>query len=257
MNLGAIREVADRVEVIGDAVLIQADCRDVLDSVGIVGCIVTDIPYPLVAGGNTTKEMGGKFAASAYDNSGSIIDCEIRPDEYLPLLSDAMPSGHAYFMVNNRHVANIENAALAAGFRFHNWLVWDKSTGTPNRWYMKNCEFTLFVFRGAAKYINDCGSRQLIKCPNVLNGFHETQKPVALMEGYIGNSTDVREVVLDPFMGSGTTGVAAVQMGRKFIGIEMEPKYFDIACKRIEEAQRQGDMFIERPTAKPKQEALI
>jgi DNA modification methylase len=56
-----------------------------------------------------------------------------------------------------------------------------------------------------------------------------------------------RGIVLDPFMGSGTTGVAAVQMGRQFIGIEREPKYFDIACRRIEEAQRQGDMFIERP----------
>ena len=65
------------------------------------------------------------------------------------------------------------------------------------------------------------------------------------MEHYIGNSTSPGETILDPFMGSGTTGVAAVQMGRKFIGIEREPKYFDIACRRIEDAQRQGDMFIE------------
>ena len=74
---------------------------------------------------------------------------------------------------------------------------------------------------------------------------HPTEKPVELMRYWIGNSTHQGQIVLDPFMGSGTTGVAAIQMGRKFIGIEREPKYFDIACKRIEDAQRQGDLFME------------
>jgi site-specific DNA-methyltransferase (adenine-specific)/modification methylase len=72
---------------------------------------------------------------------------------------------------------------------------------------------------------------------------HPTQKPVSLMEWCLG-FVPKAETILDPFMGSGTTGVAAVQMGRKFIGIEREPKYFDIACKRIEDAQKQGDLFI-------------
>ena len=159
-------------------------------------------------------------------------------------------------MVNNRYVARVENAALDAGFSFHNWLVWDKSTGTPNRWYMKNCEFTLFVFRGAAKYINDCGSRQLVMCPNVTYGEHETQKPVALMEHYIRNSTNPGQIVIDPFMGSGTTGVACVKLGRKFIGIELEPRYFDIACRRIEQACAQPDMFI-APAPKATQETML
>jgi site-specific DNA-methyltransferase (adenine-specific) len=65
------------------------------------------------------------------------------------------------------------------------------------------------------------------------------------MAHYIGNSSLRDQTILDPFMGSGTTGVAAVQMGRKFIGIERDERYFDIACKRIEDAQRQGDMFIQ------------
>ena len=76
---------------------------------------------------------------------------------------------------------------------------------------------------------------------------HPTQKPVGLMTDLIGLFD--AETILDPFMGSGMTGVAAVQMGRDFIGIEREPKYFDIACKRIEDAQRQGDMFIEGAAA--------
>lgn len=76
---------------------------------------------------------------------------------------------------------------------------------------------------------------------------HPTQKPIALMAWCISERAKVaaEQTILDPFMGSGTTGVAAVQMGRNFIGIEKEPKYFDIACKRITDAQRQGDMLVE------------
>jgi site-specific DNA-methyltransferase (adenine-specific)/modification methylase len=74
---------------------------------------------------------------------------------------------------------------------------------------------------------------------------HPTQKPEALMRWCVDRLPTDAQTILDPFMGSGTTGVAAVQMGRDFIGIEREPKYFDIACKRIEDAQRQGDMFID------------
>lgn len=228
---------------IGNATLYCGDCRDILPALSKVNAVVTDIPYPLESGGKKTGKMGGKFSKGRYDNSGSIIDCDIEPSEYMGLISDLLDQGHAYFMVNNRHVTNIGNAAKEAGFRFHNWLVWDKSTGTPNRWYMKNCEFTLFVFRGEAKYINDCGSRQLIKCPNIIGGVHDTQKPVSLMEHYIGNSTSRNQIVLDPFMGSGTTGIAALNLMRKFIGIEKDPAMFAIACARIEKETRQSGLF--------------
>jgi len=74
---------------------------------------------------------------------------------------------------------------------------------------------------------------------------HPTQKPVEVMKWCIGHLPEPNNIILDPFMGSGTTGVAAVQMGRRFIGIEREERYFEIACKRIEDAQRQGDFFVE------------
>lgn len=234
-----------RIERFGAATLILGDCREVLPTLGPVDCIVSDLPYKLESGGNTTGEMGGKFDKSQYDNSGKITNCDIEFEEIMPLLAPLLDQGHAYFMVNNRHVGAVENAALGAGFRFHNWLVWDKSTGTPNRWYMKNCEFTLFVFRGAAKHINDCGSRQLIKCQNVIGGVHENQKPVSLMAHYILNSSSVGDIVLDPFMGSGTTGIAAVQTGRKFIGIEIDPAHFEVACDRLSKALQQPSMFDE------------
>ena len=228
---------------IGDATLYFGDCRTILPILSPVDCIVTDLPYRLESGGNTTGEMGGKFAKSIYDNSGNMVDCNIEFSEAMPLLAQVLQEGHAYFMVNNRYVAEVQNEAMAAGFRFHNWLVWDKSTGTPNRWYMKNCEFILFVFRGKAKYINDCGSRQLIMCPNVIDGEHETEKPVPLMSYYIENSTKPGETVLDPFMGSGTTGVAALQRGRKFIGIESNPAHFTTAERRIRGALDQSKLF--------------
>ena len=246
-----------RIETIGDCVLHLGDCRDILPTLGKVDCIVTDLPYKLESGGNTTDSMGGKFAKSAYDASGKIINCDITFEEAMPLLFRVLEQGHAYYMVNNRYVAAVENAALSAGFRFHNWLVWDKSTGTPNRWYMKNCEFTLFCFAGTAKFINDCGSRQLIKCQNVIGGEHETQKPVDLMAHYIGNSTSRGDTVLDPFMGVASTGVACVKLGRKFIGIEIEPKYFDIACRRIEQTYKQPDFFVSQPAPKQVQEGLL
>jgi len=86
---------------------------------------------------------------------------------------------------------------------------------------------------------------------------HPTQKPCDLMRWCLDFLPDA-QTILDPFMGSGTTGVAAVQMGRKLIGIELEPKYFDIACKRIEDAQRQADLFIApEPQAKPTQGAML
>ncbi len=85
---------------------------------------------------------------------------------------------------------------------------------------------------------------------------HPNEKPVELLLDVVGTHSRANSVVLDPFMGSGTTGVACAKLGRKFIGIELEPKYFDIACKRIDDAYRQPRLFKDEPP-KPKQETLI
>ena len=76
---------------------------------------------------------------------------------------------------------------------------------------------------------------------------HNAAFPVEIAKRCIHASGRAADTILDPFMGSGTTGVACAKLGRNFIGIEIEPRYFDIACKRIEDAYRQGDMFVERP----------
>lgn len=242
---------AVRKEVIGDCTLYCGDMQDVLPALGACAdLVVTDPPYELESGGNTTAEMKGKFAAGVYDNSGAIVACDIDWPDFMPLFYGALRGdAHAYVMCNNRHISNCENAALSAGFRFHNWLVWNKGNATPNRWYMKNCEFTGFFFKGAAKYVNDCGAKQLLYVPQEPYGDHPTPKPVALMRHYIDQSSRRGQVVLDPFMGSCATGAAAVIAGRSFVGIELEQKYFDLSCRRIEGAYAslrvaQGEMVL-------------
>jgi len=141
-------------------------------------------------------------------------------------------------MSNNRNIQPMLNAADKAGFGFHNLLVWDKVTATPNRWYMKNCEFTGLFYKGKAKQINNCSSMAGIRYPHKDESDHPTEKPVGLMEYYILNSTQPGDLVIDPFMGSGTTGIAAIKNGRRFIGIELEKEWFDVARKRIEGAMK-------------------
>lgn len=220
------------------------DSLDILKSVLRYDCIVTDPPYKLISGGNTTGEMGGCFSVDNYDNSGSIVDCDIEWSDFMqPLFDGLTDPGHAYFMANNRNVYPMLKAAEESGFYFHNLLVWDKITATPNRWYMKNCEFIGFFSKGKAFNISDCSQKQLIRCPqeDKSGAFsddsksHPTEKPVALMQAYIENSTKLGDTVIDPFMGSGSTAIAALNCGRKFIGIEKNEKYFNMAKKRIDD----------------------
>ena len=99
------------------------------------------------------------------------------------------------------------------------------------------------MFKGKARTISDPASKNLVTIFQRDESKHPTEKPVELMRLWIGNSSKPGNIVLDPFMGSGTTGVAALQLNRDFIGIELDPKHFDIACHRIDQAQRQGQLF--------------
>lgn len=123
------------------------------------------------------------------------------------------------------------------------WLYWDKLMGGD-------------FADGELAWTNlNRALRKFTRCNKDHGKEHPTQKPVALMQWCLGFVPDA-QTILDPFMGSGTTGVAAIQLGRKFIGIEREPKYFDIACKRIEQAVAQGQLFAPEPV-KQVQESLI
>lgn len=257
---------------IGSCRLILGDMRDVLPALqSRAKLCLSDPPYRITSGGNSTGEMGGCFAKDAYDNSGELFDmvewADMAPLIYGALADDA----DAIIMASDREEGAARTAFDAAGFGFHRLLVWDKITATPNRWYMPNCEFGLYLYKGRARRITDCSSKALIRCPQqdvshlYLGAYmppdqrrpHATEKPVALMAHWMGNSTDPGDLVIDPFMGSGSTIVAAARTGRAAIGIEKDPKWFDVACARVAEAAERSQM--EMPVSAPvnaQQEAL-
>jgi site-specific DNA-methyltransferase (adenine-specific)/modification methylase len=218
---------------IGDAVLYLGDCREILPTLGRVDAVVTDPPY-----GIAYERGGGGNGKHNRRNDAPIIG-DGRPFDPVPWM--AWP---CILWGANHYAAQLPHGR---------WLAWNK-LGDLQPWDdFCDVEFAWQNIRAADRIFNLMW-KGIVQGEKTNGGTrsHPTQKPVALMEWCIGFIPDA-EVILDPFMGSGTTGVAAVQLGRKFIGIEIEPKYFDIACRRIEEATRQGDLFIERPP-EPKQE---
>lgn len=234
--------------IIGNATLYLGDAREILPTLGPVDCIVSDPPYLVSKGGFASNlQLEGGFGGwmKDYGNGGDIVACGLSFAEWMPTVFSAIGErGHAYFMTNGRNLKDMQIAAEAAGFRLHTVLVWDKKTALPNKYYQNITEFALFMFKGKARTINDPASKNLVQIFQRDESPHPTEKPVELMRLWVGNSTTIGDSVLDPFMGSGTTGVACEQMSRKFTGIESDPKWFDIACRRIEQAKRQSDMFI-------------
>lgn len=220
---------------IGNATLIHGDAIEILPTLQ-ADCIVTDPPYKLTSGGTPEGGLHERLGGEGYDNSGSIVTCDIDWPDFMPLLYNALRGdAHAYVMSNYRNLEDMFREARAAGFRLHNLLPWDKGTATPSRQYMRNYEFTGLFFKGAAKTINNPGDMAGVYVQQEDYGGHPTSKPTALMEYYIRNSTQPSETVLDPFMGVGSTAVGALRAGRNFIGIEIEKKWYDKAVQRVKE----------------------
>lgn len=250
-----------REEILAEGVrLILGDCREVLPTLQLHDVIVSDPPYLVSKGGFAANlQLEGGFGGwmKDYGNQGDIVACDLSFDDWLPTVFAAMrDSSQAYFMTNGRNIKAMQTSAEAAGFKLHTVLVWDKRAALPNKYYQNVTEFALFMFKGKAFTIADPASKNLISIFQRDDSDHPTEKPVSLMEVWIKNSSSHGESILDPFMGSGTTGVAAVRLGRKFTGIEIEPKYFDIACRRIRAALDAPVLFADPP--KPaKQDAML
>jgi len=125
------------------------------------------------------------------------------------------------------------------------WLVWDKRNGSTSN-DQADCELAWTNLKGPARLYHHLWQGMFKASERGISRDHPMQKPIALMEWCVMMT---RGTVLDPFMGSGTTGVACIRLGRRFVGIEIEHRYFDIACKRINETQRQGDLLNSIPPA--------
>jgi len=232
-------------EVFKDCELYCGDALEILPTLGeCADMIMTDPPYRLTSGGGNNSALGGCLNRDSYDNTGCIVTCDITFKEISDLCFNALRIGcHSYIMTNNRNMEEALRENRLSGFQFHNLLVWDKQTVTPNRFYMNRLEFCIMSYKNKTRFINNMSMDNLFSVKNSKGDGHPTQKPVELMKFWIKQSTQENETVLDPFMGVGATGVAARKLGRKFIGIEIEQKWFDVACKRIENADRQGEMF--------------
>jgi site-specific DNA-methyltransferase (adenine-specific)/modification methylase len=216
--------------IIGNATLYLGDCRDILPTLGRVDAVVTDPPYGIGEAAGKAKTRGKLATAIDYGNDD--WDNEPIPPEVISMVRAA---GNWQIIFGGNYY---DCPATSC------WLVWDKENGAND---FADCELAWTNLPKAVRRIRYMWNGML-RANGEQRGDHPTQKPVGVMKWAIGHLPEPSSTIIDPFMGSGTTGVAAVQMGRKFIGIEREQKYFDIACKRIEDAQRQGDMFIGETT---------
>lgn len=216
--------------------LFQGDCLEVMKEIpdGSVDLVLTDPPYKVISGGKPKKK--GQPSGLLSKNDGKIFKHnDLKEEDWFPEIYRVLKEGsHCYIMTNTLNLERYLRLARESGFLLHNLLVWEKNNCTPNRWYMKNCEYTLFLRKGKAKRINSVGSKTVHKFKNESNKEHPSEKPLGLMSMYVENSSNEGDVVLDFTMGSGTTGVACKNLNRKFIGIELDETYFNIAKERID-----------------------
>jgi site-specific DNA-methyltransferase (adenine-specific) len=219
-----------REEIIGDCRLILGDCLEVMPGLGEFDAVVTDPPYGI----NYTAPGG--IGAKGFLRRGGSVTGDDTPFDPAPFL------GFKYVILwGANHYA--DKLPSSAG-----WLIWDKRDGMlPNN--NSDCEIAWNKSGGSARMYRHLWNGMCQASEKNRPRCHPTQKPEALMRWCLGLLPKA-QTILDPFMGSGTTGVACVQLGRKFTGIELEPKYFDIACKRIEEAYKQPRL-IEHPKPAP------
>jgi len=210
-----------------------------------IDLVVTDCPYKTISGGVKTPK-GGIFLTREAKAGKMFRNNDIEFLEWLPEVYRILKQGtHCYIMVNARNLTRLQCAAEQAGFQFVNILIWEKNNVTPNRYYMQQAEYILLLRKGPARTINNPGTSNVLKVPNIIGRkVHPTEKPVELMKILIENSSQPGDTVLDPFMGSGSTGVACIENDRKFIGIEIDKKYFDIANGRCKASALLGQIFF-------------
>lgn len=225
-----------RVEVIGNATLYLGDCREILPTAPKVDVVATDPPYGIEY--VSARRKCGPTEMLAND--------DIAPIDAVADMASLLSDGGAMYLATRFDVsAQWSEAIRAAGLMLKTPIFWDKGNHTSGDLegdFGAQVEIFLFAHKGRHK-LRGRRLANLWRIPRDPASDHPTPKPVALMERIVAASTDIGGIVCDPFMGSGSTGVACAHLARRFIGCEIEQKYFDIACHRIEDAQRQKRLF--------------
>lgn len=250
-----------RKEVIGDCTLYHGNSLDLMESIGVVDHVICDPPYESIvhennkrlSTGGPLKDKRNPFAVWDFESVEKIRD---------PFIEKIKCNGWFIGFCIVEGVKAWEETIRKYNLKYKRTCLWIKPDGMPQfngqcPGIGYECFVTAWRGKGHSKW-NGGGKHGVYYCNKGDNryGGHPTEKPVKLMAEIIRDFTNENETVFDPFMGSGTTGVACVKINRKFIGIELNEKYFDLSCKRIEEAYNQPDMFVES-VKKIKQEVLI
>lgn len=224
-----------REEIIGRARLLLGDCRDILPTLGKVDAVVTDPPYGI--GAATSGHVHGgaaspKWKAAKRKDYGA-QNWDAAPAETV-LIEAVRAAGRWCVMFGGNYY---DSPATPC------WLVWDKEANGN----LADCELAWTNLPKAVRRIRYLWNG-FARESGAQRGDHPTQKPLEVMRWCISHLPEPNDLILDPFMGSGTTGVAAIQMGKSFIGIEREERYFEAACRRIREANGDdvGPLFGEQ-----------
>lgn len=219
----------------------HGDSRELLKQLpdSSVDLIVTDPPYPTTARGNSGNSGG--MLQKKINMSGKVfkhndISCSEYAPEFFRILKD---ESHCYVMTNHTNLVEMLNTFTDCGFHFTKSLIWNKGNKIMGQYYMSQFEYILFFRKGKGKKINNCGTSDILSVPNVKikgddkKNLHDTEKPVELMKILIENSSNPNDIVLDPFVGIGSTCIAAVNTNRHYIGFELDGEYFTIARRRV------------------------
>jgi site-specific DNA-methyltransferase (adenine-specific)/modification methylase len=221
---------------IGNATLYLGDCMEILPTLDKVDAVITDPPYGINENSKKVASRGNMAAPKDYGDFD--WDKAPPPNELIELIRTK--GKYQAFFGGNYFTLPPTSC----------WLVWDKLNGDND---FADCELAWTNWPKAVRRLQ-WRWNGMIRQGNE-ERYHPTQKPLEVMK-WIIELCPKSDTILDPFMGSGTTGVAAIQLGKKFIGIERDPKYFEIACKRIEQAVAQPQLFAhEQP--KQVQEAMF
>lgn len=252
------------IERIGDATLYLGDALEVMETLGAIDAIVTDPPYcsgsvseasrTAAKGQGLRSENIAKLGWFVGDNMGTAGLGSLLRSMAFRGLDILKPEGSVLVFCDWRMVPNLAPTIESAGLRFQNLVVWDKGMMGLGMGFRAQHEIILHYTAGSPKY-HDLGTSNVIRTSRVsaADREHQTQKPTELMEALLNVVCPTGGTVLDPFMGSASTGVAALKRGMKFIGIERDQDHFETACKRIAEAWKQPRLFEE---PKPKAEQL-
>ena len=239
-----------RKEVIGNATLYNADCLEALEEITGMHAVITDPPFSSGARTDAGKSTRGAMLRGAKWQDDWFSHDNLATHGFLFLMRlvglrlqqacTAPATGH--FFIDWRMFPNLYGALEASGWVVKNTVVWDKKHFGMGTNYRNQHEFVIYAEKGDVEF----GSHSIgnvIQCPREDAINHPTEKPVALLEKLISAVTQEGQTVLDPFMGSGTTGVACMNLARRFVGIEIDPRHFDTACERIDNSLRQGRLI--------------